>query len=171
MEFVKSKKGTVLTVLSGAATAVLCLVMNLITLPHIEEMTQGIRCFDMNFGYDYATAQRFISLLDEAHKSYYLHVQLPLDFLYPAVYTLFFILLLAKLTGKLLPFCMLPLLLAVFDVTENICTILMLKASVLSQKTVSFASAATMAKTLLMYAVFAVIIICLVLWIVKRRKA
>ncbi len=169
MKSVKRKKGTVLTAASGALTVIICAVMNLITIPHIESVTQGIRCFDMNPGYTYEAAEKFISLLGDM-RDYYLHVQLPLDFVYPVVYTVFFILLLVMLTGRFMPLCLLPLALAAFDFTENILTIVMLKSAVLSRGVVAFASAVTSIKTILMYSVFAIIIVCISFRIVKRRK-
>ena len=169
-DFVMSKKGKTLLIISGVLTVLICGVMNVYLLPSIEASTQGIRCFDMNFGYDYDTAARFLSLLTPEARSLYLHVQLPLDFVYPLAYGAFFIGLLTRLAGKLFPLCVLPAVLMVCDYTENICSIMMLTASELSPSLAGFASAVTSVKTILMYAVFAVIIVCIIVKFVKRKK-
>ena len=61
---VLSRRGTVAVILSGALTALISLVMNLVLIPKIEESTNGIRCFDMNFAYSFETAKEFLALFD-----------------------------------------------------------------------------------------------------------
>ena len=166
----KNKVFRILLWCSGAATAAICAVMNLFLLPSIEKTTEGIRCFDMNFGYDHATAARFLELLSPEGRNVYLTRQLPLDFLYPVAYCLFFSLLLVALTKKRTPLIALPVALAGFDYTENVCILLMLRSTELSPSLVSFASAVTMIKTVLLYAVILLILILIVVYFVKRKK-
>ncbi|MGN0443889.1 MAG: hypothetical protein ACI4F5_04650, partial [Acutalibacteraceae bacterium] len=88
-------------IVSGALTVIICCVMNFCLIPIIESPTEGIRMFDMNsFGYSYETAKKFVSLLSAEGLDTYLHKQLPLDFIYPAVYSVFFSLAIIKLKGK-----------------------------------------------------------------------
>ncbi len=164
----KTKK--ILTILSGTATAVICIVMNFILIPKIESTTEGIRCFDMNFAYSYETAQKFLSLLSDEGQRVYLNLQLPLDFIYPLMYCAFFILLLSYLTGKKAIFA-LPCVLALCDYTENILSIIMLKSASLTQPPVLFASCITSVKTVLMYLTFLVLIVLVVKKIIQRKKA
>ena len=65
----------------------------------------------------------------------------------------------------------LPVVLAVFDYTENICSIIMLKNADFSQEIATLARCATTAKTMLMYAVFIVIIVLLIIFVVNKKKA
>lgn len=166
----KNKKAvTAALVVSGVLTVVICAVMNFYLIPQIEASTQGIRCFDMNaFGYTFEQAQQFLSLLSDEGRDVYLHSQLPLDFVYPAAYGVFFVLLIASLSGKFSVVCFFPVLLAVCDYCENICTIQMLKAENLSASLASFASFMTVCKSALMYVTFAVIPLLIILKIRKK---
>ncbi len=168
---VLSKKGTVAVTVSGALTAAVSLVMNLVLIPKIEATTNGIRCFDMNFAYSFETAKEFLSLLSDAGRSLYLTVQLPLDFVYPVAYTLFFCMLIIRLTKKANALLVLPALLAVFDYCENVCTIIMLKSAELSKPLATAGSIFTSVKTVLMYLVFAVIIVCIVRWCINKKRS
>ena len=167
----KNKKTvTILLIVSGVLTLGVCAVMNLYLIPAIESSTQGIRCFDMNFGYSYEKASQFLSLLSEEGRRLYLTRQLPLDFFYPVAYGLFFALLLKVLTGKNTKLMALPVLLAVFDYAENICVCRMLKADPLPSALVAVSSAATILKTVLMYLCILLILILLIRRIVAAKK-
>ena len=165
-----NKAQKILLYVSGALTGIICVVMNAVLIPKIESSTEGIRCFDMNFAYSYETAQKFLSLLSEEGKRIYLTVQLPLDFIYPIAYCIFFVLLIIALQKKKTALIALPLVLTFCDYCENICTILMLKADTLSPSLVTAASIFTSAKTVLMYLVFLVIIVLIVIRVKNRKK-
>ena len=165
-----NKTRKILTVISGAITAEICLIMNLVLIPRIESSTKPIRCFDMNFGYDYETASEFLNRLSQDGRRIYLNVQLPLDFIYPIAYCLFFCLLLYTLSKGRKALFAAPIALAVFDYTENICSIIMLRSAELSKPLAAFASAATSIKTILMYATIIMILICLVFYLKNKRK-
>ena len=170
MKMTKTKK-TLLWV-SGALTLGICLVMNLWLIPRIERSTGGVRCFDMqSFGYTWETAKAFLSSLDAGGRAVYLYRQLPLDFVYPAAYTLFFSLAMCALRGRVTPWIALPLALCAADVTENVCTIVMLRAMDVSPALAGFASAVTLVKSLLMYLTFVLLAVFLVLWLRSRKKA
>lgn len=166
------KKVTILLIISGALTLAICAVMNLYLIPAIESSTQGIRCFDMNFGYSYEKATQFLQLLSEEGSNIYLTRQLPLDFFYPIAYGLFFSLLLLRLGQNRKIFLLFPILLMVSDYCENVHIYMMLNAdaSALPQLTVSIASAATMVKTVLMYVCILLILVLLVKNLINRRK-
>ena len=144
--------------------------MNIIIIPKIEASTGGIRCFDMNFAYSYDVAKSFLGSISEEGRRIYLTRQLPLDFVYPVFYTMFFVLALQKLTYNKKAVCILPVLLAAADYTENICTVIMLKSASLSPALAAFASAVTAAKTVLMYVIILIIIVLFVKRIIKNKK-
>ena len=165
----KNKTKTLLWI-SGILTAAICAAMNFVLIPIIETNTEGLRCFDMNsFGYTFEEAKRFLSLLDERGRNVYLHIQLPLDFLYPVAYTAFFMLALKKLSGKNAPL-LLPGALAAADYTENICSIRMLRAMDVTEGLAKFASAVTVLKSALMTLTFLLLAVCLILRLVRRKK-
>lgn len=159
-----------LLIVSGALTAVICAVMNLYLIPVIESTTNSIRCFDMNFGYGFDEAVGFLSSISDKGRNVYLHIQLPLDFVYPIVYCTFFVLLIYVLEAKKSALTVLPAVLAVFDYAENICVAVMLGRGAISKTFVAFASTFTAVKTLLMYICFAIIIILAVMKIKKKRN-
>lgn len=160
-----------LTIISGALTGIICLIMNFVLMPQIELTTEGLKCFDMNpAGYSYETAIKFLSLLNEHGRNVYLHFQLPLDFVYPVVYTLFFILMLLWLTNGKKAFSVIPAALMLCDCGENISVIKMLTAQTPSEALVKAASAFTVSKSVLMYLCFALIIVFAVIKAVKSRR-
>lgn len=168
--FILSKKGTVILIVSAVLTAVICLVMNLILIPAIERGTGGMRCFDMNFLYSADDARLFLQTLSSEGKNTYLYNQLPLDFFYPICYGCFFIFALVKLQKKLNIFALLPLLLAAFDYAENICIEVMLRASHFRMHTAMFGSAFTAVKTVLMYGIFVLLIAFTVRSVLSNKK-
>lgn len=164
------KKTKTLLWVSGALTALICIVMNFVLIPMIEKNTEGIRCFDMqSLGYSYETAQRFLALIGEQGRNVYLHVQLPLDFVYPVAYTAFFMLALKKLGGKAWTL-LFPAALAVCDYTENVCSIIMLKNMTVTEGLAKFAGTVTMLKSGLMTLTFILLAVFLVIWIVKKKS-
>ena len=168
--FLRSGRGKALFAVSTILTAVICAIMNLWLLPTIEATTEGIRCFDMNFGYDYATAQRFLALLSPAGRALYLHAQLPLDFVYPLAYGCCFCGLFFYLTGRFSALQLLPPLLMAFDYAENVCSVVMLRSASLSPGLVAAASALTVVKTLLLYLNAALLLVCAVRFFLRRRR-
>lgn len=165
----KNKAKNLSLIISGALTAIICVVMNFILIPKIESSTEGIKCFDMNFLYSFETAKKFLSLLSDEGRAVYLNIQLPLDFIYPLCYCAFFILALLKLSKRKAVIA-LPVLLAISDYTENICSIIMLKSETLSPSLAAFASGITAFKTVLMYIIFLIVITLFVIWLKNRKK-
>lgn len=156
----------------GIFTAAICLAMNFYLIPQIEAQTNGLRCFDMNFGYTPETARQFLILIGEKGRFIYLCRQLPLDFVYPVFYTLFFVSLICLLCNnkKLLKvFLVLPPLLVLADYAENIMSVIMLRNGVPSDAFARVASCITAAKTVLMYLIILIIIILLVKYLISRK--
>lgn len=155
--------------ISGILTITIMLVMNLYLIPAIEATTEGIRCFDMqSTGYSYDTAMQFLALLSEEGRSIYLTQQLPLDFIYPIAYTVFFLLLIEKLTGasakeqKWIAVYLPAILLPVSDYAENLCSIRLLTTADPARSFVAVAGTITLIKSILMYAVFAIVLVLLI---------
>ncbi len=148
----------------GALTGIICVIMNAFLIPAIESDTQGIRCFDMSFLAPYEDGAAFLSLIGDEGRFIYLHRQIPLDFVYPVVYTLFFVSLFFLMSkGKIRAvFCAASFLLAAFDFAENIMSIVMLKNGIPSESFYYTATAVTAVKTILMYLIFAALIILLI---------
>lgn len=168
----KNKKTVnIILLFSGIITVVICGVMNFILIPEIESATQGIRCFDMNFGYSYEDAVNFLSLISENGKRVYLNIQLPLDFFYPVAYGTFFTAAFYKVRGGKNGFMVLPVLLMASDYAENIFSVFMLKSGNPGITTVTVAGAVTIVKTVLMYITILLLVIMTVIYFLKKRKA
>lgn len=165
-----SKAGKITAIASGVITVVICALMNLILIPKIESNTGGIRSFDMNFGYSFETAKKFLELISNEGRHIYLSFQLPLDFIYPVAYCIFFMLLIFRISQKQSYLPLLPVLLAVFDYAENILSIVMLKSHELSKQIANTASIITSVKMILMYITFLTIILCLIKRLLDKRK-
>lgn len=166
-----TKKIRALLWISGAATLIICAVMNLWLIPAIESGTEGIRCFDMqSLGYSADTANRFLSLLGEKGRNIYLHAQLPLDFFYPIAYGTFFSLLM-RVLKKNKPFLVaFPALLMLFDYAENVCSIIMLREMSASKVLAGFAAAMTVVKSLLLSLVAIICIVLVGLYLMERIR-
>ena len=163
----KKKSGLII---SGTLTTLICVAMNFVLIPKIEASTNGIRCFDMNFGYSPADAQSFLESISKISRHIYLCFQLPLDFIYPICYCVFFVLLIAVLSKKKTKLVIVPVILALFDYTENIFTVIFLNKPITNTNIFYVSSAVTAVKTVLMYMCF-LIIISLIFKRIKQNKA
>ena len=164
-----NKTRKILLIVSGALTLIICAVMNLWLIPAIAKEAAGEAIFDMRFAYPTAAGRAFLAALTDAGRQLYLTRQLPLDFVYPAVYTVFFLSAFRALRGRADAFFCLPCLLAAADVTENICTIVMLRAAP-SDALLRFASCATTVKSVLMYLIFVLLAVLLIRYLLRRKK-
>lgn len=130
-------------------------VMTLFLMPAICENTGEMGIFDLQTkGYGLAYARSFIAAMGDSGKSVYLKAQLPLDFIFPALYTLMYFGLAQKFFKKQHPLVFgATALLCVSDYTENSLTYAMLLAKDLSAGLVATASLVTVIKTVLLYLV------------------
>ncbi len=139
---------------TGALTVAITGIMDFVNFPRIEKNTDGIKAFDMNsFGYPPEQAQRFLDLIDEDARQLYLKKQLPLDTIYPVIYTTFFISSL-KTLGANKAMMAFPPALYIFDNLENICSVKMLRDRKAPKPLARFASTMTLLKSLTMYSIF-----------------
>ena len=165
-----NKKTKTILIASGVLTAVICLLMNVFLMPHIETNAQGLKCFDMTFGYNVTTATQFLKNIGREGREFYLHYQLALDFFYPLAYCTFFATLMTVLQKKKTFLLVLPVILAVLDYCENICIFNMLKTVTPAAELVNAASVFTMGKTILMYITILVEIILIIKRIIDKKR-
>ncbi|MBU0729414.1 MAG: hypothetical protein KKE17_12865 [Proteobacteria bacterium] len=118
------------------ATMVVYLTMLLYTIPAVERFAQGKALFDLSpFGYSHEYALSLLETLGKDGRSLYLHLQLPLDFIYPGLFAISHSLLLTWIfnkgyaaDSKIFYFAAIPFLGGFFDYLENICIIVMIKS-------------------------------------------
>lgn len=165
------RKNRLILIISGAITLIITGIMNLLLFPIIEDGTAGMRFFDMNTtGYSVEACREFLSSLSVQGRGVALHIQLPLDFVYPVIYTVFFIAAIWALTGKKSKLNLLPLLLFITDYIENICSVKILNSSMPSDSIIKFASTVTLLKNILMYLIFGIIAVLFIIFLVKKTK-
>lgn len=159
--------------------SVVYFVMVLYTIPEVTQHAPGMKLFDLlPAGYSLAYALDLLSTLGEEGRSLYLHRQLPLDFIYPALFAVSCCFglawLLAKVfskDSKLFYFCLVPLAAGLFDYLENICVASMLVLYPdISQQLVFVASAMTILKSVLTTAFFVVLITVTIIYLRHKRK-
>ncbi len=110
------------------------LLMLFYTIPGVESYVPGMKIFDLSpGGYSCDYAVRLLSALGDDGRKEYLSRQLPLDFIYPALFSLSSFFMLAWLLAKksdassgIFYLCLVPVAAGVFDYLENIQIILML---------------------------------------------
>lgn len=133
--------------------------MSFLFIPAICESTGEMGIFDLQAkGYSIEYARSFITAMGSSGKNIYLKAQLPLDFIFPAVYTLMYFGLAQKFFKKqhILIFGATALL-CVLDYTENSLTYAMLLSTNLSARLVAVASFVTVLKTIMLVIVTGII--------------
>ena len=130
-------------------------VMTFLLIPAICKNTGEMGIFDLQTkGYSLEYARSFIVAMGDSGKNIYLKLQLPLDFIFPAVYTLLYFALAQKFFKKQHIFVFgATTLLCVSDYAENSLTYVMLVSNNLSAQLVAAASFFTVLKTILLYLV------------------
>lgn len=153
---------------------VINIAMNLFTLPIIQADANGLTVFDLSpLGYSFEYANEFLDSLSQNSKNVYLFIQEPLDVFFPLLSSLFFMLLLARLTKSNSNLPLLGLLPLIFDYTENLLVINMLIANNISNSLVKVSSLVTIIKSVSYTSCYCLIIILLFikgLRSLRRRK-
>ncbi len=170
----KKVKAAHIIILALFTVAVSC-VMNFYLIPLITENAAyyGLTVFDMRpFGYSYEYAQELITRLSPEQMHVYLQVQLPLDMVFPLIYTALLSIIFIKTRGTADKLNLLPILLMLADYIENILSIILLKnnENILPQ-IVQIASTATVIKTILMCACILLALIFTIAYAVRKIKA
>ncbi len=132
-----------------AADIIILYVMSFVLIPIICETTPGMTIFDLKaMGYNLNYVNSFIGAMSKRGMNIYLMGELPLDLIYPIIYTFLYLSVANKVFKKQNIFVFISIIiLCVSDYVENILSYVMLLSNNLSALTVSFASAATSIKT------------------------
>lgn len=155
----------------AALCAAILIVMDLVLFPAIQKNTMPVKAFDLQFHYTHTQAIYFLTHLGAQAKNIYLHIQLPLDFVFAFLYTFLFIALFIKLNEKGKRMIVLPIMLFISDIIENILSVIMLKKGALSSYSLTLiASNVTLAKSVLTYVCSIITIILLIIFIVRKKR-
>ncbi|MGY5453056.1 hypothetical protein ACVFI8_19265 [Agarivorans sp. MS3-6] len=137
------------------------------SIPAVSAYSPGMALFDLSpSGYSYTYANDLLSSLGEEGRHLYLSVQLPLDFIYPGLFSITYSLLLVWIIGKtqaenskIRYFALVPFMAGVFDYLENIFIIKMISSFPdLQVSSVKIASAFTLLKSSFTMAFFVLLI-------------
>ena len=158
--------------------SVIYMVMLLYTIPSVKQYVPGMEIFDMApTGYSYEYAMQLLGALGGAGRDSYLYKQLPLDFIYPALFAISSCLLMAWvfLKGKVFAprmyyLCFVPIVAGFMDYLENAQIILMiLKYPDVSENQVTMASLSTIGKSGLTTIFFVILVVGLLRVALVRR--
>ena len=168
----------------GKTVLLLFIITNLIyasmlmfSLPLVSSYAAELVLFDMSpMGYSYIQAIELLTSLGLDGRNSYLFVQLPIDFIYPGMFSVSYALLITWILKQYLPkdsklffIAFVPLFAGGFDYLENICIIAMLNSFPdISANLVNTASAFTIAKSGAT-TVFFILLILALIPIIKRR--
>jgi hypothetical protein len=136
-----------------AAYIAIVAVMGLLIIPAILKNAGGMNIFDLKAaGYGLNYANSFISAIGAKGRAVYLFAQLPLDMIFPVVYSLLYLALADKALKKInITMFAAIMVLCVSDYAENISVYLMLLSGKLSASLVTAASVFTVTKTVFLY--------------------
>ncbi len=151
----KYSTGKVVSVLF-TLTMVVYFSMLFYSIPAVSEFAPELPIFDLSpAGYSFAYASELLNTLGARGRGIYLSTQLPIDFIYPGLFSITYSLLLVWLFGKTFSinskiyyFALVPFLAGMFDYAENIFIIKMINSfPELQVTTVKIASTLTILKS------------------------
>ncbi len=149
------------------------------TIPGVESYAPEMKIFDLSpSGYSYEYAVKLLSTLGNDGRNEYLSRQLPLDFIYPALFSISSFLMLAwlflKRNGKgsrIVYLCFVPIVAGIFDYLENSLIVLMiLNYPDITKTQVIFSSAFTMVKSGLTILFFFILIFAFIRLLVGPKS-
>lgn len=146
--------------------------MVFVLIPAIFRDLPGMTIFDLtSTGYDAAHVIALREGISARGMDIYTKLQLPLDFVFPVIYGLFYLALGNKLFGRVTaPLLVAVTALCVSDYVENSLSYYLLLAQDLNASMVVFASAVTMLKTALIFIVTVVLLRGIVVAASRRKK-
>ena len=170
-EVFRRRAGIPEIIILGVFYAMIMAVMMFVFIPDMFRELPGMTIFDLrSTGYDEAYVTAVRDGLSARGLGIYTKLQLPLDFVFPLVYGMFYLAFGNKLFGKIhLPLFASVLALCVVDYTENSMSYYLLLAQELNPTAVAFASTMTMIKTVLLWVV-SLLLITGIAVAVRRRK-
>jgi hypothetical protein len=115
-------------------TNIVYAIMLLITIPKVMQYSGGMQLLDMlPTGYDHDYVRTLLDTLGNQGRDMYLHIQIPVDMIYPGLFGISYCLVMAyflnkfgKLDSYLFYFCLIPVFSGICDYAENIGIISML---------------------------------------------
>ena len=131
-------------------------VMLFYTIPGVQSYAPEMKIFDLSpAGYSHDYSIKLLSSLGDEGRKKYLYTQLPLDFIYPALFSISSFLLLAWLFlkrydkgSRIFYFCFVPVIAGIFDYLENVQIVLMiLNFPEISSAQVALSSTSTIVKS------------------------
>lgn len=160
-------------------TMVVYVTMLSYSIPVVSAFAPEFPLFDLSpFGYSFSYANELLSTLGADGRNLYLSTQLPLDFLYPGLFSITYSLMLIWLYSKLFDknskinyFALVPLLAGIFDYIENILIIKMISSFPdLQATTVKIASMFTVLKSSFTMFFFFLLIVGFVLLLKQKTS-
>ena len=151
----KHSTGRVIIVLFTFTMSVY-LTMLSYSIPAVSVFAPELPIFDLTpLGYSYNYANELLGTLGDEGRNLYLYTQLPLDFIYPGLFSITYSFLLIWLFGKTFSrdskvyyFALVPILAGIFDYVENVFIIKMINSFPdLQVTTVKVASTFTILKS------------------------
>lgn len=160
------------------ASQVVYFTMLFVTIPAIENKTQGMKIFDlMTTGYSQQYVIAFLENIGEKGRNIYLSNQIPLDLIYPSLMAvtgaLFIALFARKINPRLGAILFIPIFGALFDYLENMMVAVMLLSYPDIPKTIVLLSSMfTIMKTFLvpLYLVLLLVLFVIYLYKIVRGK-
>lgn len=121
-----------------------------VTFPVIQENLGELQMFDMmKNGYDVSVAEQILAVMGEEGRNLYLHVKMPIDFVYPVLMAVVYYLVLVKTSTTFrYSYYVFPVLLILCDWMENICIIWMLSGHMVTRGLVAFCNICTRTKAI-----------------------
>ena len=157
------------------------LLMLFHTIPGVESYAPDMKIFDLSpSGYSYDYAVQLLSALGNDGRKEYLSRQLPLDFIYPALFAISSLLMLAWLFlkkndkgSRIFYLCFVPIVAGIFDYLENIQIVLMiLDYPDITRTQVVLSSAFTMVKSGLTTLFFFILLFAFIrLWVGSSKNS
>jgi hypothetical protein len=147
------------------------------SIPAISVFAPEFPIFDMSpLGYSFDYANKLLDSLGTEGRELYLTIQLPLDFIYPGLFSITYSLMLVWLFGKIFKtnskvyyFALVPFLAGIFDYIENIFIIKMINSFPdLQVATVKITSTFTILKSSFTMFFFILLIVAFVLFYKKN---
>lgn len=158
-------------------TMAVYLTMLSYSIPAVTAFAPQLPIFDLSpTGYSFNYASELLDALGSEGRDLYLYTQLPLDFIYPGLFSITYSLLLVWLFGKTFKgeskvyyFASVPFLAGIFDYAENVLIINMIRSFPdLQITTVKIASVFTLLKSSFTLVFFLLLILGIVLLIKQK---
>ncbi|MEJ2108693.1 MAG: hypothetical protein P8Z37_02045 [Acidobacteriota bacterium] len=174
----KSVSGRSVLILFVVTLAVY-LIMLLHTIPSVVQQAPELKLFDMSpYGYTTDYAEKLLTGMGPAGREDYLHLQLPIDFVYPGLFAITYTMMLIWLfkktfdaESKIFLMAFIPAVAGFFDYMENLGVMGMLHSyPTVDPDVVHMASAFSVAKSAFTVAFYLLLLYGLLRFLLKRVR-